>query len=200
MTSISFVVARYVAAPVYVSLYKSPSICRFYSCWSSCVKTVKSSGSCMYYLHYVLKLIVFAFGINNHISTYYILIQYQRNKIDWKDCWIRWNKHFEMDVICDTFDATMCQKKTQSRKHRQRFWSRIDRKRRGPRLMILGMILCGRSSKIADTFCPDGYARPGMRATRLPSNLKAPRSNRPSLSLDDTVLFDRRFDSFLSLL
>lgn len=48
------------------------------------------------------------------------------------------------------------------------------------------------SSKIADTFCPDGYARPRMRATRLPSNLKAPRSSHLSLSLDDTVLLGRR--------
>lgn len=69
--------------------------------------------------------------------------------------------------------------------------------------MILGMILCGRSYKIADTFCPDGYARPGMRATRLPSNLEAPRSSHPSLSLDDTILFGQRltvrFVSFAAL-
>lgn len=31
-----------------------------------------------------------------------------------------------MDVIYDAFDATMCQKKTQSRNHHQRSWSRID--------------------------------------------------------------------------
>lgn len=37
------------------------------------------------------------------------------------------------------------------------------------------MILCGRSYKIADTFCPGGYARPGMCATRLRSNLVASR-------------------------
>lgn len=95
-------------------------------------------------------------------------------------------KRFKMDAMPLT---QQCVK----RRHNHAFWwPGIDRKRPDPRLMILGMILCGRSYKIADTFCPDGYARPGMRATRLPSNLEAPRSTHTSPSLDDTVLFGRR--------
>lgn len=95
-----------------------------------------------------------------------------------------------MDVICDTFDATMCQKKTQSRKHRQRFWSRIDRKRRGPRLMILGMILCGCSSNrgyfLPRRLCTTGHAR------HAPSIQFKSTSFKPSLS------FSRRYRSIWS--
>ena len=50
------------------------------------------------------------------------------------------------------------------------------------------MILSERSHKIVDSFCPGGYARPGMYATRLRSNLEASRLPLLSLSRGELVI------------
>lgn len=148
----------------------------------------------LYQIVWIIFVYRFHFGDKYFLvrSTWIYLWIYisRRNEIDWKQtfrngrhlrCLWRNNVSKE-DTIAQPSPTILVSNR----------WPGIDRKRRGPRLMILGTILCGRSSKIADTFCPDGYARPRMRATRLPSNLKAPRSSHLSLSLDDTVLFGRR--------